>query len=225
MSPALYIVPTPIGNLEDITLRAIKVLTNANIIACEDTRRCGMLLKELAIITNATLRSYHDYNESEVSGRLIEEIANGKSVALISDAGTPCISDPGYRLVNKAIAAGIQIVPLPGATAFVPALVASGFAVHSFAFFGFPPQKKGRNSFINNALNQETTTILYESSHRIKKLIGEIAEIDANRNICIGREISKIYEEYIRFNTSEWLSNSINIIEKGEFVVLIEGRE
>ena len=219
---ALYIVPTPIGNLEDITVRAINVLKNVDIIACEDTRRSGLLLKSLEISHSAQLHSYYDFNEETKSVALIAQILNGKSVALISDAGTPCISDPGYKLVNKAIEKGIKIISLPGATAFVPALVASGFAVHSFTFLGFPPQKKGRSTFLKNALNSSNTVILYESSHRVLKLISEISQIDNNRNICIGREISKIFEEYIRFNTSDFAEEKIKITEKGEFVIIIQ---
>ena len=222
IEPTLYIVPTPIGNLEDITLRAINVLQTVDIIACEDTRRGGNLLKSLDISHSARLFSYYDFNEETKSIFLINEILNGKSVALISDAGTPCISDPGYKLVNKGIEKGIKIISLPGATAFVPALVASGLAVHSFTFLGFPPQKKGRSTFLKNALNIPTTVILYESSHRISKLISEISQIADNRNICIGREISKVFEEYIRFNTSEFSAEKIKITEKGEFVVIIQ---
>ncbi len=221
---ALYLVPTPIGNLQDITYRAVKILSNVDIIACEDTRRAGVMLKELKIKNNSSkLVSYYNYNEGIKSDALVNELKNGKSVALISDAGTPCISDPGYRIVSKAIENNIKVISVPGATAFVSALIASGLPVHNFIFLGFPPQKKGRKTFIQEALNNEKTFILYESSHRIKKLISEIAEIDGDRNICIAREISKIFEEYIRFNTADFLQNKINIIEKGEFVVVIEG--
>jgi len=222
IEPALYIIPTPIGNLEDITLRAINILKNVDIIACEDTRRSGLLLKSLDISTSSRLSSYYDFNEDTKSISLIDEILNGKSVALISDAGTPCISDPGYKLVNKGIEKGVKIISLPGATAFVPALVASGFAVHSFTFLGFPPQKKGRSTFLKNALSIPNTVILYESSHRISKLISEISQIANSRDICIGREISKVFEEYIRFNTSEFINEKIKITEKGEFVVIIQ---
>jgi 16S rRNA (cytidine1402-2'-O)-methyltransferase len=221
---ALYLVPTPIGNLEDITLRAMNILRNVDIIACEDTRKSGILLKSLEINHATKLQSYHNFNEDNKSNFLINELKSGKSLALISDAGTPCISDPGYRIVTKAIENNIKIISLPGATAFVPALIASGFSVHNFTFFGFPPQKKGRNSFLKNALEQKNTIILYESSHRILKLISEIAEIDNSRNICICREISKIFEEYIRFSISDFLQNQVNITEKGEFVVVIEGK-
>lgn len=221
---ALYIVPTPIGNLEDITLRAINVLQNVDIIACEDTRRCGILVQNLNLRCVAKFESYFDYNEETKSKHLINEINNGKSVALISDAGTPCISDPGFRIVNMAIENNIKIIPLPGATAFVPALISSGFAVHSFTFLGFPPQKKGRSTFLKNALNMTSTIILYESSHRINKLIQEIAMIDNSRNICVSRELSKVFEEHIRFNTSEFITGNVKITEKGEFVIVIEGK-
>lgn len=224
MENALYIVPTPIGNLQDITLRAINILKEVDIIACEDTRKSGLLLKTLDILSANRLCSYHDYNEYERSIEIINEIKNGKSVALISDAGTPCISDPGYKLVCNAKENNIKIISLPGATAFVPALVSSGMAVHSFVFLGFPPQKKGRKTFLLNAINSEHTTILYESSHRILKLIKELSQLDNNRNIFISREISKIYEEHISFTTTQFLNNEIKITEKGEFVVIIKAK-
>ena len=224
ISNCLYIVPTPIGNLQDITLRAIKILKEVDIIACEDTRRSKLLLKSLDIPSANRLRSYFDYNEETKSTEIINEIKKGKSVALITDAGTPCISDPGYRLVKKSKENNIKIVSLPGATAFVPALVSSGLPVHSFSFLGFPPQKKGRQAFIKNIINSENTTIVYESPHRILKLMKEIAELDGNRNIFISREISKIYEEHINFSTSQYLTGEITITEKGEFVVIVEGK-
>ena len=222
--PCLYIVPTPIGNIQDITLRALKILKEVDIIACEDTRHSGLLFQLLEIPTNNRLQSYHDYNEETKCIKIINEIKNGKSVALISDAGTPCISDPGYRLVNKAIENNIKVVSLPGATAFVTALVASGFSVHRFIFMGFPPQKKGRQNFIKDVVYSENTIILYESSYRILKLIKEIAELDDNRNIFISRELTKIYEEHIHFNTSQFINDEIKITDKGEFVVIIEGK-
>lgn len=219
---ALYIVPTPVGNMEDITLRAINILKNVDIIACEDTRHTGMLLKALNINNDNKLQSYYNYNEEIKSDILINEILNGKSIALVSDAGTPCISDPGYKLINKGIEQNIKIIALPGATAFVPALVASGLAVNSFTFIGFLPQKKGRQTALKKIMNIDNTIVLYESSHRIIKLISEISQIDNNRNICVSREISKVFEEHIRFNTAEFLDNKIKITEKGEFVVVIE---
>ena len=221
---ALYIVPTPIGNLLDITFRSVKVLSSVDIIACEDTRVCGMLLRSLDIDFRGCLCSYHNFNEGVRSGYLVEQIRGGKSVALVSDSGMPCISDPGYKLVREVIGAGLKIIPLPGPTAFVSALVASGFSVHNFVFLGFPPQKKGRLSFIRDALSLPFTVILYESSHRIIKLIEEISGLDSCRDIFIGREITKIFEEHIRFNTSEFLSGSVDIVPKGEFVVVIRAK-
>ena len=220
----LYIVPTPIGNMQDITFRAVNVLKDVDIIACEDTRRTGLLLKLLNISATNRLKSYFDHNEETKSIEIINEIKKGKSVALISDAGTPCISDPGYKLVKIANENNIKIISLPGATAFIPALVASGLATHNFTFFGFPPQKKGRQTFLKNIINSENTIILYESSHRILKLINEIAELDNDRNIFISRELTKIFEEHISFNTSQFINNEIKINDKGEFVLIIEGK-
>lgn len=226
IEPALYLVPTPIGNLEDITLRALKVLQNADIIACEDTRTTGQLLKLLNIKAKA-VESYHDHNEKTKSEYLVSKIIAGQSIALVSDAGSPVVSDPGYRLVQAAIQLGVKVVPLPGATAFVPALSASGLAVDEFCFLGFPPQKKGRKTFLERLSQIDMTIIVYESTHRIGKLVDELNEFcGAERNICIAREISKMYEEFIRGSLSEIKKNiqtKSNL--KGEFVVLIEGRQ
>jgi len=222
----LYLVPTPIGNLEDITLRALKVISSADILCCEDTRHTGILLKHYSIYAKR-LESYHEHNEKEKSRYLIDEIEKGNSLALVTDAGSPGISDPAYRLVTEAIDRGITIYPLPGATAFVPALTASGLAVNRFTFFGFPPQKKGRSTFIKNLANEENTIILYESPYRIPRLLLQLSEVlDDNRNICIAREISKIHEEFIRGTISE-LQNFMkhNTSVKGEFVVVIEGKQ
>lgn len=222
LEAALYVVPTPVGNLEDITLRAINVLREADIIACEDTRRTGMLLKHFNI-TPKKLESYHNHNEQTKAEFLSDKILGGASVALVSDAGTPAISDPGYRIVNAAIEKEIKIIALPGATALIPALAASGLAVNEFSFMGFPPQKKGRKTFIEMAMQQPRTTILYESPFRILKLLKEIDNHSSKRKVCLAREISKIYEEYIRGTAAECielLSRRQNI--KGEFVVVIE---
>jgi len=217
----LYIVPTPIGNLSDITLRAIEVLSGVDIIACEDTRRSGLLLKSLNIPNRSRLRSYFDFNEERRSLELIDEIRSGKSVALISDAGTPCISDPGFRLVRLARNSGIKIISLPGAVAFVPSLVASGFPIHSFTFFGFPPQKKGRQLFLKNAFSNPHTLVFYESSHRILRFLKEISSIDSSRQIFVSREISKIYEEHLCFSAMDFLCGNVQITDKGEFVVVV----
>lgn len=224
LKPALYLVPTPIGNLGDITLRAVEVLRNCTMIACEDTRRTGMLLKSLEI-PRKLLESYFNYNEKDKAIRLIEMVREGSSVALITDAGSPCISDPGYRIVERAIQEGVEIIALPGATAFVPALSASGFAVHAFKFFGFAPQKKGRATFLQKLLAEECTTILYESPNRIEKLLKEIAKYSGEtRRVCVAREISKIHEEYIRGSVADCLLKlKAKDRIRGEFVLVVEG--
>lgn len=223
LKPALYLVPTPIGNLEDITLRALNILKEVDVIACEDTRNSGQLLKLLEIKPKR-LVNYHNFNESEKSDELINLIKNGKSIALISDAGSPLISDPGFKIVNLCIDNEITIVPLPGATAFVPALSASGMPVNNFTFLGFPPAKKGRQTFLKSLEKIRHTVILYESPHKIIKLIEELIEIyGKNIQICIAREISKIYEEFSRGRIEDVLNtyrkkSSI----KGEIVVIID---
>jgi len=218
----LYIVPTPIGNLEDITLRAIKVLTEVDIIACEDTRRTGQLLKVLDIKAKQ-LTSYHEHNEKEKADYLALQILSGKSAAIVSDAGTPGISDPAYRVIKSCIERDIQIVPLPGASALLPALLGSGFGSDSFVFLGFPPHKKGRKTFVDKMMQQQHTAIVYESPFRIAKLIDMMAEMGyGNRQICIARELTKLHEEFIRATVDECVSiiaNHKNM--KGEFVLVI----
>lgn len=224
LTNALFLVPTPIGNLEDITIRALKIMTNADILACEDTRRTGNLLKHYSIHANK-LESYHEHNEKERSIQLVQKILSGKSVALVTDAGSPAISDPAFRLVREAIDKNVEIIPLPGPTAFIPALTASGLPVNKFKFFGFPPQKKGRKTFIETLADENCTMILYESPYRIPKLLLQLSEVlGKDRKICIAREITKIHEEFIRGDIQsclEKLSNRSTV--KGEFVVLIEG--
>jgi len=223
MSGILYIVPTPIGNLEDITLRAIRILSEVDIIACEDTRVTKKLLNHIEIF-DKKLISYHNYNENTISEKLIKALENKDNIALVSDAGSPGISDPGYRLVNKCIKKDIIITPLPGATALIPAISASGFANHDFIFMGFPPQKKGRKTFLEKVLSSGSTVILYESVHRIIKLLDEINVQTPDKKICIAKEITKIYEEFIRGTASEIKNILIeNNKIKGEFVVIIEG--
>ncbi len=224
IEPGLYIVPTPIGNLEDITQRAMKILSSADIVACEDTRHSGSLLKSLKIHAKK-LESYHEHNEESKSDFLLLELTAGKSIALISDAGMPGISDPGYRLINKAIENGIKIISLPGPTAFVPALIASGFANDRFLFAGFPPHKKGRKTFFEKLAGVDCTIIMYESPYRILKLLDDVGKyISEDRKICLAREISKIYEEYLR-GTSTELKNLFTDSKqpKGEYVVIVEG--
>ena len=193
---ALYIVPTPIGNIEDITVRALKVLRSVDIIACEDTRHSGILLKLLEI-PYKKLISYHEHNEQKRSEELVELIQKGNSIALISDAGTPCISDPGYRLVNFAREKEINVIALPGASASITALSGSGFPTDKFHFLGFPPQKKGRKTFIENLEKYSGTIILYESPYRVIKLLDELLQFFGEElEVSVAREISKIYEEY-----------------------------
>lgn len=217
----LYIVPTPIGNLEDITLRALHILKTVDAIACEDTRHSLKLLSHFEI--RKTLISYHDYNEEFKSKEIVEKILKGSSIALISDAGTPGISDPGYKLINAAIENNIEIVSLPGATAMIPALVASGFPIHSFVFKGFPPAKKGRQTFLTEVLSYNDTVIVYESSHKIAKLVEELnVKSEGELKICVVKEISKVYETYYRgsiADMSEKFKKMTNI--KGEFVVIL----
>lgn len=225
IEPALYIVPTPIGNLSDITKRALDILSNVDIVACEDTRRTGILFQQMKI-TKSRFISYHVVNESERAENLIKEIKSGKSIALISDAGTPSVSDPGFRIIRDAIDENIKVIPLPGATALIPALAASGLDTNKFAFLGFPPHKKGRKTFIDEALEYPITVALYESPHRIIKLLQEIIDRDNERRICVAREISKIYEEFLRGNVLE-IFEVLDKREKikGEYVVIIEGKK
>ena len=220
---ALYIVPTPIGNMLDISYRAVNILRGVDCIACEDTRHSGILLKNLKIVPKKLL-SYHEHNEDFKSGEIVELIKSGKSIALISDAGTPLVSDPGYRLVNKAIQEEIKIISLPGATAFVPALSLSGFPTDKFCFLGFPPQKKGRKTFLENLISYSPMTIiLYESPHRIVKLLTELNNLYHDTlNISISREISKLHEEVVRGMVAEVLSDfEARQSIKGEFVVVL----
>lgn len=222
IEPALYIVPTPIGNLEDITLRALRILKEADIIACEDTRRMGQLLKHYDI-QGKKLESYYEQNEIFKAEYLVEQINNGCSVALTSDAGTPGISDPGFRIIKLAKEKNVKIIPLPGATSIIPALLGSGFAINTFKFVGFPPHKKGRQTFLNSLKNESSVVILLESPNRIIKLLNELFTVFENtRMICLARELTKIYEEFLvgtPAELTEILKKRQNI--KGEFVVLI----
>jgi len=226
IAPALYIVPTPIGNLEDITFRAVRVLKQCDIIACEDSRTASKLLKLLEIEPKLLI-SYFEHNERARAGELVDKIQSGKSVALISEAGTPIISDPGWAVVREAIARNIQIVSLPGASAFLTAIVASGIAADKFAFFGFPPHKKGRKTFLQKVVDLDMTSVMYESPYRIHKLLDELHDIaTADRQICLARELTKIYEEFIRGSIAEVkeiIKNKSNL--KGEFVVILEGKK
>lgn len=222
----LYIVPTPIGNLKDITLRALEILKEVDFVATEDTRTAGKLFKLLELPPKRFI-SYYDSVENEKSDYIISKLSEGYKVALISEAGTPLVSDPGYKLVMKCINSGIKVVPLPGATSIIPALVASGLPVDKFKFFGFPPKKKGLKKFIESISNETATSIFFVSCHNIVKFINEISKVlEPERKICLAREITKLNEEFIRGTLSEIVSfvNSSNAILKGEFVVVLEGK-
>lgn len=219
----LYIVPTPVGNLDDMTLRGIRVLKEVDTILAEDTRTSGILLKHFGIENK--LQSYHKFNEHKTVGRIIERLSGGERIALISDAGTPGISDPGFLLARECAKAGIVIECLPGATALIPAVVASGLPCDRFCFEGFLPQKKGRVSRLSELCNEERTIILYESPYRIVKLLTQITEIFGNDRMCaVCREISKIHEETVRGTAEEVLQHFIQNEPKGEFVVVIAGK-
>jgi len=219
--PQLYIVPTPIGNMEDITLRAIETLKNSDIILAEDTRHAKKLLKHYNISTKVI--SYHLNNEHKKVDEYVQMLINGIKVSLITDAGTPCISDPGFLLIREAIKNNILITCLPGPTAFVPALVMSGLPSDSFIFEGFLPRKKGRKSKLYEISQNSKTTILYESPFRIIKTLSDMKEtIGSDRKIAIVREISKIYEEVFRGTIEEAILEYDERTIKGEFVICID---
>lgn len=219
MSNKLYLVPTPIGNLEDITLRAIRLLREVDLILAEDTRKSGILLKHYQISTK--MESFHKFNEHQKLSHYLEFIRHEKSIALISDAGTPSISDPGFLLVRECLRHEIEVECLPGATAFIPALVNSGFPSDRFAFEGFLPQKKGRSKRIENLKTEERTVILYESPHRLVKTLGQLAEaFSYNHSACVSRELTKIYEENKRGTLQELIHYYTEHKPKGEIVIV-----
>jgi 16S rRNA (cytidine1402-2'-O)-methyltransferase len=224
MSGILHIVPTPVGNLEDITLRAISTLKAADIVLAEDTRTSGFLLKHLGI--EKPLRAYHQHNEHKVVEEIVSMLDAGKNIALVSDAGTPGISDPGFLLVREAVAKGLTVICLPGPTAFVPALVCSGFPCNEFSFYGFLPQKKGRQTKLKEIASDDKTVILYESPFRLVKLLGELAEFaGAERRASVSREISKLFEETRRGSLQELIAHFSAGQVKGEIVVVMAGKD
>ena len=219
----LYVVPTPVGNLEDITLRALRVLKEVELILAEDTRTSSVLLKHYDIHT--PLKSHHKFNEHETSDRLAEQIAAGLNVALISDAGTPGISDPGFMLVRACVERGVEVQCLPGATAFVPALVDSGLPCDRFYFEGFLPQKKGRQTRLQKLAEQEHTMIIYESPFRLQKTLEQLAEfLGADRQASVSREISKKFEDTQRGTLAGLISHFKEHPAKGEIVIIVDGR-
>ena len=218
----LYVVPTPIGNLEDITLRAINVLRSVDFILAEDTRTTSHLLRHLGI--EKPMHSHHKFNEHATVGRVAESIAAGRDVALVSDAGTPGISDPGFLLVRRCVEEGIDVVTLPGATALIPAVVQSGFPCDRFCFEGFLPQKKGRMKRLQELALEPRTLVLYESPYRIVKCLEQIAEtMGEQRRVAVVREITKKFEETVRGTVAECIAHFKEHEPKGEFVIVIEG--
>ncbi len=218
----LTLVPTPIGNLEDITLRAIRILKEADVILAEDTRTTGLLLKHLEI--NNNLRSYHIFNEHKTVEGIVAQLKEGKNIALVSDAGTPSISDPGFLLVRACIEAGCEVTCLPGPTAIIPALALSGLPADRFTFEGFLPHKKGRKTKIESLAEEERTMIFYESPHRLLKTLQQLGEAwGADRPAVVCREISKLYEEVARGTLDELHAYFEEKGVKGEIVLLVGG--
>jgi len=218
----LHLIPTPIGNLEDLTYRAVRILKEMDLVLAEDTRQSRKLFQHYGIET--PLKSYHTHNEHGKTDWVIGQIKWGDKVALISDAGTPGISDPGFLLVRSCLAEGIEVECLPGSTALIPALVASGFPCDRFVFEGFLPQKKGRKTKLETLAKETRTIVLYESPHRINKLIYQIElHFGAGRKFCIARELSKLHEEFLRGTAQEIKTKIGERKLKGEIVVVIEG--
>lgn len=219
----LYIVPTPIGNLDDITLRAIKVLEEVDFILAEDTRTSSVLLKHLGI--DKPLRSHHKFNEHATVAAVAESIEAGRNVALISDAGTPGISDPGFLLVRTCVEAGIEVETLPGATACIPALVQSGFPCDRFCFEGFLPQKKGRMKRLAELAEESRTIVFYESPFRVVKCLEQLSEVfGAERRVAVSRELTKKFEQTVRGTLAEVITHFKNNQPKGEFVIVLAGK-
>ena len=219
----LYIVPTPVGNLADITKRAIEVLSSVDFILAEDTRTSGILLKHYEI--SKPLMAYHQHNEHKILPRIIERLKSGETAALVSDAGTPAISDPGFLVVRECVRENIEISCLPGPTAFVPALVNSGLPCDRFVFEGFLPHKKGRQTRLKALAEENRTMVFYESPHRILKTLAQLSEyLGEERPASVSREISKIYEETVRGSLAEIISYFSDNPIKGEFVIVVAGK-
>lgn len=220
----LYLVPTPIGNLKDITLRAIEVLEAADLILAEDTRTSGKLLKNFNITTQ--MHSHHMHNEHKTTDGIVNRIKNGETIALISDAGTPAISDPGFLLTRACLAQGIEVDCLPGATAFVPALVNSGLPNDKFVFEGFLPVKKGRQTRLQILTEETRTIVLYESPHKLLKTLTQFVEyLGGDRNVSVSRELTKLHQETIRGTITEVLEHFTAKPPKGELVIVVEGKK
>jgi len=222
MAGILYIVPTPIGNLDDITLRALRVLKEVELIAAEDTRHTQHLLSHFGIKT--ALTSYHEHNERDKARMLVERLKSGAGIALVSDAGTPAIADPGYRIVIEAIRAGIQVTPLPGAAALTTALCASGLPTDRFLFEGFLPAKSRERKGKLQSLRAETATfVFYEAPHRLLDTLGDLLKILGDREIAVARELTKVHEEFLRGKLSEVIGALADRDIKGEIVLIVQG--
>jgi len=220
----LYIVPTPVGNLEDMTMRAIRILKECDLILAEDTRTSGVLLKHFGIENR--LMSHHKFNEHGTTSGIVNRLLAGENIALISDAGTPGISDPGFFLAREAAKAGVTVQTLPGATACIPAIVSSGLPCDRFCFEGFLPQKKGRKTHLEELKDETRTMIFYESPFRLLKTLQQFAEnFGADRQACVCREISKLHEESRRGTLEELISHFTSTAPRGEIVVVVAGKE
>ena len=218
----LYLVPTPVGNMEDMTFRAVRILKESDLILAEDTRTSGILLKHYDI--SRPMMSHHKFNEHNTTASVVERLLGGATVSLVTDAGTPGISDPGFLLVRAAVAAGVEVQTLPGATAFVPALVSSGLPCDKFCFEGFLPQKKGRQTRIEQLALEQRTTIIYESPYRLLKTLQQFADAcGEDRQVSVCREISKIHEESVRGSLAEVIAHFTETPPKGEIVIILAG--
>ena len=221
-SGRLLLVATPLGNLGDITVRSLEALRSADAVLCEDTRRTGLLFKLLGI--NAPLQPYHAHNEHAVLTRVVEQIRNGRTIVLVSDAGTPGVSDPGFLLVRALLEQGLEVDVLPGPTALIPALLLSGFPCDRFVFEGFLPLKKGRKTRIESLRSESRTVILYESPHRILRTLGELkTALGPERRACLARELTKLHQETLRLSLGELEATCTQRPPKGEMVLVIEG--
>lgn len=224
MSPKLFLVPTPVGNLGDMTFRAVEVLKSCGLILAEDTRTSRVLLQHYAIDT--PLQSYHIFNEHQIVDRIVDKLQSGIDIALITDAGTPGISDPGFLLVREAVKAGVNVECLPGATAFVPALIDSGLPCDRFVFEGFLPHKKGRQTAIQRLASESRTMIIYESPYRLVKLLEQLIEVlGDDRQVSVSREISKLHAETVRGTLREVHSHFAPSEVKGEIVLVLAGSQ
>lgn len=219
----LYLVPTPIGNLQDITLRALETLKTVDVVLAEDTRTSGQLLKHYEI--SAKLQAYHQHNEHQTVEHLVQRLKGGETMALVSDAGTPAISDPGFLLVRECLRNGIAVESLPGATAFIPALVKSGLPSNRFTFEGFIPQKKGRQTALKALVDEERTMVFYESPYRVVKTLNDFITIfGETRQASVSREITKMYEETVNGTLQEIKTHYTTKAPKGEFVIVVAGK-